>query len=154
LYAGILTNPPQANLCRFFVNPSGGANYLIYANPPQTWVSDSILNKVALADQANHYPGLFLPNVIALYVNATQVDGATAYGGDSSTTGHLPAFVQISLVLLDTAAAARLNTSTVSVIHGLYSSCATASAFVAALPTSIRPDATVATINVNLANYK
>jgi len=144
----------QASLCRFFVNPSDTANYHLYDTPsPSQWVSDSILNTVAPADKTDHYQGLFLENVIGLWVQAYQVDG-TAYLGDSRTAGHLPAFVQISLALIDTTIAARLTASQASTVQAGYKNASTAEMLVASLPATIRAGASVVTIRVSPANYK
>jgi prepilin-type N-terminal cleavage/methylation domain-containing protein len=158
-------NGTQANLCRFFVNPSDtNGNYLIYQLPytqPEQWVTDSVIAKVAPATQASQYQGLFLNNVLSFWVAALNVDG-TAYGGDSrapaiinATPQHLlPAQVEISLVFLDASSAARITTSMAAAIKSLSTSTASAQLFVKQLPVAIRSGARVATLLVNLDNYK
>lgn len=165
----------QANLYRFFVNPSDpNGNYLVYNAPPSgpsssgfnRWISSSIINKVA--------PPPFLPNVIGFWVSAFQGDGLTSYDGSSDydsgdsadpgsaqTLNRLPAQVQISLVVLDSATAARITPTMASTIqtssatgNGGSNTATMAQTFIAGLPASIRPGASVATILVNLENYK
>jgi len=149
----------QANLYRFLVNPSdANGNYLIY-NQPASWISQTVLQKVN--------PSVFLNNVLGLWIAAFQANG-TAYAGgasydegDSRTAQRLPAYVQISLVFLTSASAARVTAANAATIQGLYASgsgsadtAVRAQTFINDLPASIRPGASVATLQVSLDNYK
>jgi hypothetical protein len=89
---GAKTTP---TLCRFFVNPSMTDStgnqvlenplFQIYGTrngggPPNYtdvdgWLSDNILDAAAPADKASGYRGLFLENVLGLWVRAYGVDG-------------------------------------------------------------------------------
>lgn len=142
-------NGSQASLCRFFVKPDD-ADYLIY-RAPDAWLSDSLLSKFAPADKANKYRGLFLENVIALWVNAFQADG-TAYADDSRSGNRLPAYVEITLVLLDSSTARRLADP--STVTGLYASATSPQDFVSKLPPAIRPGCSLVSTVVNMANYR
>lgn len=129
----------QANLCRLFVNPSD-SNYLIYSNPT-TWVSDSLLASAAPGDKASQYQGLFLENVLGLWVAAYNADGS-AYQGDSrSASNTLPALVRISLALIDANAAKRLQDP--ASIRNLCASAPTANDFVASLPPPLKKGVSV-----------
>ncbi len=106
----------QANLCRFYV-PSGDTNYLI-RNQPDAWITDTLLDSVAPADKASGFQGVFLENVIGLWVAAFAADG-TAYADYDSRAhlNHLPAYADISLAFLDTKSAARMNASQAAAIQ-------------------------------------
>jgi len=136
----------KSNLYRFFVNPSDlNGNYLIYKNP--TWVSNSVISSVN--------PALFLENVLGMWVVASNADG-TAYAGNTISPNpyRLPAYVQISLVFMNSTSAARLTSANEAGIQNLAQSSGTAQAFVKALPASISSGSTIATILVSLDNYK
>jgi len=103
-------NANTANLCRFYV-PSGGADYLIYTSP-DAWVTDAILDKEAPADKANGFQGLFLENVVGLWVTAYAADGTAYASYNSRTLGNtFPAYVDISLVFLNLSSANRMKSS-------------------------------------------
>ncbi len=170
---------PHADLCRFFSNPSDGSgapnpNYLIYDNP--SWLSKDILETVAPVQRATddspgQYAGLFLENVLGLWVQAYDVNGnllnsGTASSYDSSSPpveGHpLPAYIQISIITLENAAAVRLSDSpdAVSTIQSLYSN--NASDFLNKLlaepngnvSAAIKSGANMASLKVSLDNYR
>jgi len=132
----------QPNLCRFFVNPTAN-NYI--ENNPTSWLSASILDSVAPATQASQYQGLFLENVLGLWIQAFNQDG-TAFVGDSRVTGTLPAWVDLSLVLIDSEHAKRLTAPIPS------ASYSTASAFVSSLPNAVSSGVSVVTMRVCLTN--
>lgn len=143
----------QANLCRYYVNPSD-ADYKIYSNPG-AWVTDSLIGTVAPADAAHNYHGLFLENVLGLWVKAYQADGVTAYNGDSRVVKRLPAYVDISLVLVDEANARKLKqTGKIAAVRSLYTSTADATAFTAAMENVLPGAASVVSLRVSLDNYK
>ena len=165
---------PQANLCRFFVNPLDTSNYLIYSNP-SSWTGNDVLNSVAPADKSHQYRGLFLENVIGFWVQGrlnvgtTDTDYATACNNDSRATAarpydQLPGYVEMSLALLDSYTAGRVGDADVATIQGLYTSSASnagtaprpaalAANFVQALPPALRGGASVVNIKVSLDNY-
>ncbi len=69
---------PRPMLCRFNVsNTTISPNFLIYSQSGGTvpWLSDSIVNAVAPADQANAYEGLIGENVVALFVQCRDSKG-------------------------------------------------------------------------------
>lgn len=112
---------PQFNLCRFFVNP-GNSNYIIYSST--NWITSKVVQSVAPADKGNGYVGLFAENVIGFWVRCFKADGteiASAqeiYDSRKNTPG-LPAIVEISLVLLDSHAAARMNSTLKAKLVGI-----------------------------------
>jgi competence protein ComGC len=79
----IPTNP-HAHLCRFFVNPTDPSNpanpyYMIYSAPTD-WVNDTVIKAVAPADKTNAnnpYQGLFVENVLGLWVTCLDPTGKT-----------------------------------------------------------------------------
>ncbi len=141
----------QANLCRYFVNPDN-SNYAIYNNPT-SWVTDALMNAVAPATKASGYQGLFLENIIGIWVNATNVDG-TSYDGNPQLTKKLPAYVEISIVGIDSKSANRMVAANqYSTVQGMYDKT-DAAAFVAALPASVKNAATTVRLKVSLDNFK
>lgn len=141
----------RANLCRMLVNPTD-INYLIYdASDPTKWVSDDILDKVAPASKASQYRGLFLENVLGLWVEAFNKNG-TVYGGDSRKTSpanQLPAYIKITLVFLDETSAKRVTGAVPLAAAG-----DTPDAFINNLPANIKVGATVVTFTEALKNYR
>lgn len=150
----------SAALCRYFVNPSD-PNYLIYTSP-QGWVNDALLDAAAPASKGSRYQGLFLENIIGLWVTPYQADGtpySTSSYSSTNTYGaqppnRLPAAVELSIVMLDSATAQRVKAMNVANdIAGLYAAADPAS-FVASLPAAIRPGARISTMRINLNNYR
>lgn len=141
----------RANLCRMLVNPKD-PSYLIYdKSDPTKWITDDILNTVAPASKATQYRGLFLENVLGLWVQAYNKDG-TAYSGDSRLTtpaNQLPAYVKISLVFLDETSAKRATSNV-----PLATASDTPDSFINNLPTPLKAGASVATFTVALKNYR
>lgn len=141
----------RANLCRMLVNPTD-TNYLIYdASNPDKWVSDSVLDLVAPATKVSQYRGLFLENVLGLWVQAYNKDG-TAYFGNSRKTSpvnQLPACIKISLVFLDETSAKRVSSPV-----PLASATDTPETFINTLPAAIKGGASIATFTVALKNYR
>lgn len=142
----------RANLCRFFVNPSDTENYLIYS-APDNWLNNEAVNNVAPADRANNYQGLFLENVLGLWVSAYFSDGS-AYPGSSRDTAtgsapaRLPAYARISLVLLDARTAQRMKAFIPPQPDQ------TPEDFVKALPDDLRQGTSIVTMNVNFPNSR
>ncbi len=159
---------PHANLCRFEVDPTDVTNYAIYtqsgwSSSPGGWVTKANLLAVAPATQASAYKGLFLENVVGLWIQGYNSDAAnTLYSGDSYATSPptLPATLEIALVVLNKSTAARLTSVQASTIKNLYSSVqtvttisgacaqATAAAFVTSLPPALQSGANVISIKV------
>ena len=139
----------RPTLCRFFVNPSE-TNHLIYTQPT-AWLSENLVKSVAPADKADQYKGLFLENILGLWVHAYQADG-TPYAGNSRLTQKLPSTVEISIVAIDDATSQHLDPY-VSTIQALYGK-STAEDFLAALPGVIREGAVVSSVTVSLENTK
>ncbi len=150
------TNPqnPRAVLCRFFVNltsrdPATGAitanpNFLI-SSQPNTWLSDTLLDRVAPANATNNYLGLFAENVIGMWVRCLDSGGQviTASGTTfNSRTGYtdsllgaraacaLPTMIDLSLVLIDARSAIRVGPAEMAAITGLVDTSTNADAFV------------------------
>jgi uncharacterized protein (TIGR02599 family) len=134
---------PRAILCRFFVNPSDTSNYQIYSSP-LSWLTSTMIENVAPATRSSDPPylGLFMENVLGLWVKCLDGKGATisrqasgtAYSNaydsrlgyvDSNSTVHpansLPACVELSFVVIDTTCARRINsgmaTTLVSIVR-------------------------------------
>ncbi len=158
----------QAVLCRFFVNPNDTTNFQIYsgyvAGSPCGWLSSTIIGQIAPANNigSNHYRGLFLENVLGMWVSATDGKG-NAYNPQGTETAsaspyyswtNLPAYVQISLVCLDASSAEQLkvNPQLSYVRDTLCGGALDANAFVAALPAAVKNQAAVASIIVSLDN--
>ncbi|HSI83975.1 MAG: PilW family protein [Candidatus Methylacidiphilales bacterium] len=141
----------QASLCRYFVNP-GDANYLIYNNP-EAWITDTLLAEVTPADKASRYRGLFLENVVGLWVDARTSSGA-AYAGNSRTALRLPAYAEVSLVLIDSSTARRLTAADVATIRTLNSTATTPAQFIQQLPAGLRSGCSYVSTVVNFSNYR
>ncbi len=125
-------------LCRFFVNPSvqdsSGAfvrnpDFLIYTSV-NGWLSGSLLEKVAPADKASGYVGLFAENVVGVWFRCTGLDGVelpkvfdsrkgydfkvqyTDAAGTKQTRTekrYLPAVVTVSVAQVDSRLAPRMD---------------------------------------------
>ena len=138
----------RANLCRFFVNPSETTHYLVDQKPAVDWITNALLTEIAPADSASGYKGLFLENVLALWVEAFNADGSI-YNGDSRTSGELPAKARITLIFLDYATAERLAaTNEVAPVSALYLSATTPDDFIAQLPDQIKSGVSAETLTV------
>lgn len=149
----------QSNLCRFFVNPdvTPGSNFEIYRSP-SNWITDALLTSVAPADRANNYQGLFLENVLGLWITAYRADG-TVYNSDSWTEGkRLPAYVELSMVFIDATGNTKLNLmGLASDVQTRAQSATSADAFVNTLPASYNPlkaQIGLTSLKVSLDNYK
>ncbi len=143
------TELKQSNLCRMLVNPSDTAHYLIYTSP-ENWITDALLLQVAPGTKASGYQGLFLENVLGLWVKAYRADG-TDYGTDSSSSSNrnkLPAYVDISLVFLDSMTAKRLQNPIPP------KESQSPEDYIAALPISLKSGATRASLRVILDNNR
>lgn len=131
---------PFSRLCRLFVNPDNSA-YDIY-NSGGTWLSDDLLNAKAPGTEASDFQGVFLDNVLGMWVTAYSASGTPYAPYDSRVAQILPARVEISLVILDKIAADRaasLPDATGS---------ADAAIFVANLPQEFKPHVQTVSINV------
>lgn len=126
-------------LCRFFVNPSkpdasGGfvrnPDFVIYNQPMESWVSKSLLERVAPADKASGYVGLFAENVVGLWFRCAGLDGVELPKIFDSRIGYpftvqfidgagkpqtriekryLPAVVTVSVAQVESRLAARMD---------------------------------------------
>lgn len=115
VYRQRINNVYHSDLCRFFVNP-GDLNYGIYTSPDQ-WVTSSLLSQF-VPTKNNGFSGLFLENVIGLWVQPYNADGTpkTFASGrnydsrkDGTTSDNLPPMVQVSMVLTSANAIKRLQ---------------------------------------------
>jgi hypothetical protein len=108
----------HSDLCRFYVTPADTSNFKIYTNP-DAWVTTALVAQ--FVPQYPDYQGLFLENVIGLWVVPYKSDGSimntTAGAGNSMTTDHsydsrtnnlisapidrLPSLVQVSMLIID-----------------------------------------------------
>ncbi|XHR30993.1 MAG: type II secretion system protein J [Chthoniobacteraceae bacterium] len=132
-------NGTSCGLYRYFLNPSS----LDYS---ATAPNDSL-------------PGLtndkylFLENVAGLWIKAYTASGE-AYGGDSRVSQTLPALVEIALVQLDSVHAQRLKSVPSYPGTTGTTAAAQAEAFVASLPSSVRPGASVVSMKVQIDNSR
>lgn len=154
---------PTAQLCRFFVNPTDTADFLIYDNPT-SWLTSTNLKDVAAGTSPN-YAGLLAENVIGLWINPYDKNGnayftssSRSYDSRSTTTPpNLPAVVDISILVLDPATAKRLGAgvaSSVSAVQTLVQSTSVTNAdqCLASLPAVLQPGASCFTTRVHLSN--
>lgn len=170
----------EGDLCRFFVNPSDTTNYSIYRVTSGSWVSSTILDSVSPSDGgADHYKGIFLQNVVGLWVQSYKADGTLLvtshssydsnqypYNPSASSPVHsLPAYVVISIAVLDGPSARILQKANASsstppaVISGAYASSANAELFVSNIQASSAPaylkrGISAAMLKVALENYR
>jgi prepilin-type N-terminal cleavage/methylation domain-containing protein len=146
----------QANLCRFFVNPTE-TGYLIYSTPNE-WMTGPLLTEAAPGDSANNYRGLFLENVIGMWVQAfkaNDTNNVSSYSGDSrqESPRALPSKVVLSLVVLDKTGASKIKAKgAAGEIESLVASKASAAELVLSLPPWCRPHVRVTSISVSLDN--
>lgn len=139
----------QSNLCRLLINPSDSTHYLIYTSPG-SWITNALLQQVAPGTKASGYQGLFLENVLGLWVKAYKADG-TDYGTDSGSVANknkLPAYVDVSLVFLDSRTAKRLQNPIPP------SETQTPENYISLLPVSLKSGATHASVRVILDNNR
>lgn len=156
----------QPSLCRYFVNPSDTANYLIYTAASGQWIPSSgspgSLDNVAPSDQAHNYQGLFLENVLGLWVQAYPDPNISTtvypnpYNSSSVSSHPLPAYVVISIAVLDASDAVRLqnNSTTATTIKSLSSASTSPQTFVASLPGLLKKEVNIVSIKVALNNYR
>ena len=144
---------PKPYLCRFSAeNSPTGTNFYIYSSP-NAWLSDSIINAVAPADQASAYQGLIAENVVALFVqcldkygqpvatNAAGIpfsanprfDSRQGYIDSKNATNAacaLPPVVRFGFVLVDSRSALRIGPTEKTVLTTLASSATDAADYV------------------------
>lgn len=137
-------DPPRAMLCRVFTNP-GEAQHKVYQT--LDWLSEEKLQTLAPVDPATGYRGLFAENVIGFWARCldstgnliTQAGGGvqrgtfdsrkdyldTSYNAEGATASvtrkapTLPSSVEISLLMLDSRAAASITPSIMGTIRSL-----------------------------------
>jgi prepilin-type N-terminal cleavage/methylation domain-containing protein len=167
---------PSASLCRYFVNPvtrnsspaTADSNFLIYTQPTN-WINDQLLNALTPANQSNNYAGLFVENVIGIWITCLDPTGKTIttdasgvafsnntfdsrrgylYTGGTASACALPAAIDLSFVLLDDHSAKRVGPSQQAAIVALAASAKNADQFIslalanstlAPIRTSMRP---------------
>lgn len=93
----------SSTLCRLLVNPDD-PDYSRSA----TWLSDALLNSKAPGTAASGYQGLFLENVLGMWVTAYSANNTPMSDYDSRVEHQLPARVEVSLALLDPTGAKRI----------------------------------------------
>lgn len=129
--------PPRAMLCRMFVNP-GEPQHKVYDS--LQWLGEDVLQELAPANQITGYRGLFAENVIGFWARCLDSTGnviSQTGGGrgeydsrkdylDSSydatgatinvtrTAPVLPSAVEISLLMLDSRAAAAITATSMA----------------------------------------
>jgi hypothetical protein len=131
------TNPnnPRAQLCRFFVNPTDTINHKIY-DDRQNWINDEIIEEVApadnrmLGDQRAGWRGLLAEDVIGFWARWEDESHQQVTAFDSRQTLELPPVVEISIVQLDSTAAAGVTPSIQASLAILCRESADANAFV------------------------
>ncbi len=117
----------HSDLMRLFVNPTDTTNYRIYGQPG-LWVDTGLLDKF-IPTKLNNYQGLFLENVVGLWVMPYKDNGRpmnTVLGPNvEMTTDHaydsrhnnvpsapidrLPSMVQVSMLVADSTTIKRLS---------------------------------------------
>lgn len=117
----------HSDLLRFFVEPTDTSNFRIYSDPIG-WLNSTLVGQY-IPTNANDYKGLFLENVIGLWVVPYKDNGrpmnTTASPNDEMTTIHdydsrtnnvpsapidqLPSMVQVSLLLVDSTTLKRMS---------------------------------------------
>jgi prepilin-type N-terminal cleavage/methylation domain-containing protein len=149
----------KAVLCRMVISPSD-ANYGVYTT--LNWINDTLLDAVAPADTANDYRGFFVENVIGFWVQCFKSDG-TAWTGNSGSSrpgtpgqAHtLPTSVEISIVTIDSATAARITDADKTSIIADVQAAANAEAFVAgSLPPILQCKCWPYTTRITLRNAR
>jgi hypothetical protein len=168
-------------LCRIFTNP-GEAQHKVYET--LDWLSSEKLQTLAPVDSTSGYRGLFAENVIGFWARCldstgnviAQAGGAqrgafdsrkdyldTSYNGEGETINItrkapvLPSSVEISLLMLDSRAAASITPNTMGTLKSLVSTsdnAATCERQIQADPTlrSVMRGMTVQTLKVPLEN--
>ncbi len=134
--------PPQAVLCRFFVNPAkanGDPNpdYRI-VEYPSDWINPSLLDSVAPADKDHNYAGLFSENVLGFWARCVDEAGNDLGAFDSRTNfphGQLPAAVEVGIAVIDTHNAGRITPAVRDALIGLSQGASNAPAFVQGIQT-------------------
>lgn len=126
---------PRGFLCRFFASPTrngvANANFRIYSHPDD-WINDTVVQAVAPAIAANDYEGLFAENIVGFWVKCLDSGGMPLSSSFDSRQGgyvdskdgilrHLPRWVEISFLTLDSTSAARVTPSAMNAIIGLVS---------------------------------
>lgn len=114
----------HSDLCRFYIDQTS-SNFKVYSDPGN-WVTTTLVSSF-IPTKNNNYSGLFLENVIGLWVIPYKADGSimntpsgTAMTTDhtydsrtnnvsSSPTDRLPPMVQVSLLTLDDSSLKKLN---------------------------------------------
>lgn len=130
-----------SRLCRLLVNPDD-PDYTLH-DGTGTWLTDDLLNRKAPGSEAGNLQGVFLENVLGMWVTAYQ-DATTPYpaGFDSRVEGRLPERVEISLAILGKQGADRATTLPDA------STSANPAAFLNGLPDLLKPHVQTVTINV------
>ncbi|XHR28464.1 MAG: type II secretion system protein J [Chthoniobacteraceae bacterium] len=142
-------------LCRFFVSSgkttsgivSSNTNFLIYSKPSK-WLSQTTIDAVAPANQANSYEGMFAENVLGFWVQCLDSTGVqitsdtngAAFSNDtfdsrrgytdSGVTRQLPAIVNLSFAIIDSRSAKKITASLQSELSSLVTSSSNAQSFV------------------------
>lgn len=133
-----------SKLCRLFVNP-GDSGYTLH-DGTGNWLSDPLLNDKAPGTEASDLQGVFLEDVLGMWVNAYS-DASTLYTAYDSRVAHkLPARVDISLALLDKAGAKRIASGAIPLPDSR--THADVDAFLGSLPNSLRKHVSAVTITV------
>jgi len=158
---------PKFRLCRLFIDASREEDYRIYAAATEyEWLSPQVVDAYtsARSDAPEKFRGLLADGVLGIWIRCLDPDGNTivqtaglaAYAGNSydSNLGYayrdgtvrvsppsLPASVEIQLVVMDSKGVSKLSVEEAEQIRTDYRTDATA--FVNALPDSIRPSARV-----------
>ncbi|XHR31063.1 MAG: type II secretion system protein J [Chthoniobacteraceae bacterium] len=119
---------PVPILCRFFVEPadsSSTSNYKIYQDPA-AWLNQTTVDAAAPGTVDQNYTGLFAENVVAIWFRCLDGQGK-AYAGrtfdsrnsiadSDGNVRRLPSSVQVSFVLLDSRASARLTAASQTIL--------------------------------------
>lgn len=145
---------PVAQLCRLFVEPAdtngnANGNFQLYSNP-SAWVTDAIISAGAPATEAENFSGLLADHVVGLWVRCHDQDGNEIPNFDSRVQQRFPTQVEVSLVILDTRAAARMDESTAAAIRSVVQSSESAGDFLA----NVQSSSTLSALRGHLVPYE
>lgn len=157
VYRQRINNIYHSDLCRFFANPndlkpddSGGAPlHVIYTSPDQWMATDFV--KSFIPNRGNDYRGLFLENVIGLWVQPYNLRGLPMSSAgqtfDSRTDDKLPPMVQVSMVVMSSNSIRRLQDNINAAGYQTADEC-----FAGITNPAVRPGTELVYFNVTLDN--
>lgn len=133
----------QYRLCRLLLNPDD-SQYDLFAASGE-WLSDALLMEKAPGTEESDLQGVFLENVVGMWVNAYDRDHNLYANYDSRVEKKLPRRVEVMLVIMDKQAAMRVAGGMEVPEASAYT---TAEDFIDAVSDGLRPHMQVVSINV------